>query len=56
MLVGFLYVRPLASILGQAPPNQVSYLVALLAIPAGLAMDAMQKQYRNWRRPAPRQS
>jgi calcium-translocating P-type ATPase len=45
MLAGFLYLRPLANILGQAPPNEVGYLLALLAIPAVLAADALQKRY-----------
>jgi magnesium-transporting ATPase (P-type) len=46
MLIGFLYVRPLASILGQAPPNQTSCLTALLAIPAVLVADALYKHHR----------
>jgi magnesium-transporting ATPase (P-type) len=46
MLAGFLYLRPLANILGQAPPNAVGYMGALLAIPAVLAADAAQKRYR----------
>jgi magnesium-transporting ATPase (P-type) len=52
MLAGFLYLRPLAIILGQAPPNAVSYAVALLAIPAVLVADAVQKQYSRRRRTA----
>jgi len=54
MLVGFLYLRPLANILGQAPPNQISYLVALIAIPAVLAADAIHKEYRKRRLRPPR--
>jgi hypothetical protein len=50
MLAGFLYLRPLAIILGHAPPNAVSYVVALLAIPAVLVADALQKQYSSRRR------
>jgi len=50
MLAGFLYLRPLAIILGQAPPNAVSYVVALLAIPAVLVADALQKRYSSSRR------
>lgn len=46
MLTGFLYLRPLANVLGQAPPNEVSYVVALLAVPAVLAADAIHKQSR----------
>jgi magnesium-transporting ATPase (P-type) len=45
MLAGFLYLRPLANILGQAPPNEVGYVVALSAIPAVLAADILQKHY-----------
>ncbi len=47
MLAGFLYLRPLANILGMAPPNEVGYLVALLAIPAVLAADAVHKRFRD---------
>jgi hypothetical protein len=46
MLVGFLYFSPIAKLLGQAPPNKVGYLTALLAIPAVLAADAIQKRYK----------
>ena len=52
MLGGFLYLRPLANLLGQAPPNKVGYVVALLAIPAVLATDAIHKRYRRRRRMA----
>jgi magnesium-transporting ATPase (P-type) len=45
MLAGFLYLRPVAAVLGQAPPNAASYVVALLAIPAVLAADALHKRY-----------
>ena len=46
MLAGFLYFHSLAKLLGQAPPNMVGYLTALLAIPAVLAADAIQKRYK----------
>ena len=46
MLAGFLYIRPLAGLLGQAPPNITGGLVALVAIPAVLIVDAIQKRYR----------
>jgi magnesium-transporting ATPase (P-type) len=46
MLIGFLYFSPLAKLLGQAPPNKIGYLTALLAIPAVLAADATQKRYK----------
>jgi magnesium-transporting ATPase (P-type) len=50
MLVGFLYFSPLAKLLGQSPPNIVGYLTALLAIPAVLAADAIQKRYKKRKR------
>jgi magnesium-transporting ATPase (P-type) len=43
MLAGFLYLPPIADLLGQAPPSLVGFAVALLAIPAVLAADAIQK-------------
>jgi magnesium-transporting ATPase (P-type) len=46
MLIGFLYLFPLAKLLGQAPPNIVGYFTALLAIPAVLTADAIQKRYK----------
>jgi hypothetical protein len=46
MLAGFLYLAPVASLLGHAPPNAAGYLVALLAIPAVLVVDAMYKRGR----------
>jgi magnesium-transporting ATPase (P-type) len=46
MLASFLYFRPLASVLGHAPPNRVGFLMALLAAPAVLVADAMYKRYR----------
>jgi magnesium-transporting ATPase (P-type) len=46
MLAEFLYFSPLAKLLGQAPPNVAGYLTALLAIPAVLAADAIQKRYK----------
>ena len=49
MLIAFLFVRPLASLLGQAPPDRVSLLAALLAIPAVLAADALYKRDRTSR-------
>ena len=44
MLIGFLYISPLARILGQAAPNPAGYFTALLAIPAVLTADAVQKR------------
>jgi calcium-translocating P-type ATPase len=49
MLAGFLYIAPLASVLGHEPPTFIGYLVALFAIPAVLIADAIQKQYRRTR-------
>jgi magnesium-transporting ATPase (P-type) len=46
MLIGFLYISPLAKILGQAAPNAAGYFMALLAIPAVLAADAVQKRWK----------
>jgi magnesium-transporting ATPase (P-type) len=46
MLMGFLYVPPLANVLGQAPPNAAGYLLALLAIPGVLLADAAQKRWK----------
>jgi hypothetical protein len=53
MLVGFLYIRPLANLLGQAPPTGRSCVMALVAVPAVLVADAVQKHYRaSWRQSA----
>jgi hypothetical protein len=46
MLAGFLYVTPIAELLDQAPPSLVGFAVALLAIPAVLAADAIHKAAR----------
>jgi magnesium-transporting ATPase (P-type) len=46
MLAGFLYLPPVAKLLGQEPPNAVGYLTALLAIPAVLMADAAQKRWK----------
>jgi magnesium-transporting ATPase (P-type) len=43
MLLAFLFVGPLARLLGQAPPTVVGTAVALLAVPAVVLADAMQK-------------
>ena len=45
-LVGFLFVPPLASLLGHAPPPLWGWAVAGLAIPAVLAADALHKRMR----------
>jgi hypothetical protein len=46
MLIGFLYISPLAKILGQAAPNTAGYFTALLAIPAVLTADTVQKRWK----------
>ncbi len=46
MLLGFLYIAPLARIVGHAPPNTAGYLVALMAVPAVLLIDATYKQWK----------
>ena len=50
MLIGFLYISPLAKILGHAAPNTAGYFGALLAIPAVLAADAAQKRWKRHNR------
>jgi hypothetical protein len=46
LLAGFMFVDPLASLLGQAPPPALGWAVALLAAPAVLAADAAHKRRR----------
>jgi magnesium-transporting ATPase (P-type) len=45
-LVAFLFVPPVASLLGHAPPPLWGWAVATLAIPAVLAADALHKWQR----------
>jgi calcium-translocating P-type ATPase len=45
-LVGFLFIPPIASLLGHAPPPLWGWAVATLAIPAVLAADALHKWQR----------
>jgi magnesium-transporting ATPase (P-type) len=45
MLLGFLFIPPLARLLGQAPPGSWGLSVALLAFPAVLLADAIQKSW-----------
>ena len=45
LLACFLYITPLAKLLGHAPPSLAGYLTALLAIPAVLIADTLQKRY-----------
>jgi magnesium-transporting ATPase (P-type) len=46
MLAGFLYITPIATLLGQVPPNTVGLGLALLAIPAVLIADSVQKGFK----------
>jgi len=50
LLFVFLYFRPLAGILGQSPPNVAGAAIALLAFPAVLAADAIQKRWASSRK------
>ncbi len=45
LLACILYISPLAKLLGHAPPSLAGYLTALLAIPAVLIADTLQKRY-----------
>ena len=49
MLVVFLYVPPVAELLGHAPPPAAGVAVALVAIPAVVLADAAQKAVRRRR-------
>ena len=51
MLGVFLYVPPIAELLGQAGPMAAGFGVALLAIPAVIAADTIQKWFRRRRLP-----
>ncbi|MCI4674127.1 cation-translocating P-type ATPase [Candidatus Mycolicibacterium alkanivorans] len=44
MLAAFLYIAPLAHLLGQSPPSGAGVLAAALAAPAVLAADTLQKR------------
>jgi magnesium-transporting ATPase (P-type) len=52
LLFGFLYIPPVASTLGHAPPPAEGWAIALLAAPALLGADAAQKWIRARRRGA----
>lgn len=43
MLAAFLYVAPVASVLGHAGPTEAGFGIALLAIPAVVLADTLQK-------------
>jgi magnesium-transporting ATPase (P-type) len=44
LMVGFLFIPPLAAVLGQAPPPWQGWLVAALTAPVVLAADALDKR------------
>ena len=44
MLAAFLYIPPLAHLLGQSPPPPAGVLAAALAAPAVLAADTLHKR------------
>ncbi len=44
MLAGFLYVEPVADVLDQAGPSWAGFGVALLAVPAVILADTLQKR------------
>lgn len=46
MLLGFIYISPVASLLGHAPPSRVGLGVAVLAFPAVLLADAVHKRWK----------
>jgi calcium-translocating P-type ATPase len=56
LLAIFLFIPPIAAVLGQAPPPFESWGVILLAAPAALAADALHKRLRGRRRSAGRAS
>lgn len=51
LLSAFLLVRPLARLLGHSPPNGWGLVIALLAFPAVLIADAIQKRWKISRMP-----
>jgi magnesium-transporting ATPase (P-type) len=50
LLCIFLFARPVAELLGQAPPTLQGFLIAALAIPGVLLADAAHKAVRRSRR------
>jgi len=46
LLFAVLYVRPIANLLGHAPPSAAGYVAAFAAIPCVFIADAIQKRYR----------
>ena len=43
MLAGFLFIPPVADLLGQSPPSWSGFTIALIALPAVLVADTIQK-------------
>ncbi|WP_174705243.1 cation-translocating P-type ATPase [Arthrobacter pityocampae] len=52
-LLGFLFIMPVATMLGQAPPTIAGLLVALLSMPALLAADYWHKRFTHRRAAGP---
>jgi magnesium-transporting ATPase (P-type) len=50
LLVGFLYITPIADVLDHRPPSAVGFTVALATAPAVLTVDALDKAARARRR------
>jgi hypothetical protein len=46
LLFAFLYLRPIANLLGHAPPSAAGYVAGFAAIPCVLIADAIQKRHR----------
>lgn len=46
LLLSFLYIPPIANLLGHAPPTRAGYAAALLAAPATFFTDWLQKAWR----------
>jgi len=44
MLVGFLFIGPVATLLGHAPPPPIGILIAALSIPAVFAADTIRRR------------
>jgi magnesium-transporting ATPase (P-type) len=50
LLACFLFIPPIADLLGQAPPGAAGFGVALLAVPAVLGVDTLDKAVQRRRR------
>ncbi|OOP59642.1 haloacid dehalogenase [Arthrobacter sp. SRS-W-1-2016] len=49
-MLAFLFIPPVADVLGQAPPSAFGALLAILAVPSVLAADYLHKRVRHGRR------